>query len=266
MKLYDAHNHLQDPRLKPHLPAIMSALQSEPIARMTVNGTSEEDWPAVLELARKYPQVLPSFGCHPWHVKNRTPRWQAELLRHLDAVPSPVGEIGLDRWIKGCDMPAQEEAFVWQLRLAAERQLPVSIHCLQAWGKLVEILQRGGPLPAGGFLLHSYAGSPQLVPGLVKLGAYFSLPGAFARERKACQRETFLQVPLHRLLVETDAPDQLPPAERIRIPLLDGGGQALNHPANLGAVYQFAADLWNMPLEKFAAQIEANYLRFFAMK
>jgi TatD DNase family protein len=174
VRLYDAHNHLQDQRLRPHLSAIMAAVQAEPIARMVVNGASELDWPDVLELARQYPQVLPSFGYHPWHLKQRAPQWQAELTRFLDAVPSAVGEIGLDRWIKDRDEAAQQEAFVWQFRLAVERGLPVSIHCLQAWGPLLEIIRRE-PRPPGGFLLHSYGGAPELIPSLAKLGAYFSL-------------------------------------------------------------------------------------------
>src|SRR5271170_4416988 len=106
----------------------MSAVQAEPIARMVVNASCEEDWPDVLAMARQYPQVLPSFGYHPWYVKERAPQWQSELARFLDAVPSAIGEIGLDRWIKGFDLPRQEEIFVWQLRLAAKRGLPVSIH------------------------------------------------------------------------------------------------------------------------------------------
>jgi TatD DNase family protein len=265
MKLYDAHNHLQDQRLKPRLAAIMSAVRAEPIARMVVNGSCEEDWPDVLELARQFPQVLPSFGYHPWYVKERTPRWQAELARFLDALPAVVGEIGLDRWIKDYDLPEQEEVFVWQLRLAAERGLPVSIHCLKAWGPLLEILQRE-PRPACGFLLHSYGGAPELIPGLVKLGAYFSLPGYFAQEHKFRQRETFRRVPLERLLIETDAPDQLLPEERNRFPLLDADGRPLNHPANVGAVYEFAAELLGLPLEKLAAQVESNFLRLFALK
>ena len=265
MTLYDAHNHLQDQRLKPHLSDIMSAVRAEPIARMVVNGSGEEDWPDVLELARQFPQVLPSFGYHPWYVQERTPHWQAALVRFLDAVPSAVGEIGLDKWIKDYDLPAQEEVFVWQLRLAAERDLPVSIHCLRAWGPLLEILRRE-PRPPGEFLLHSYGGAPELIPGLVQLGAYFSLPGYFARERKARQRETFRCVPLERLLIETDAPDQCLPDERNRFPLLDAAGKPLNHPANVRAVYEFAAELLGLPLEKLAAEIESNFLRLFALK
>ena len=265
MKLYDAHNHLQDSRLKPHWPGIMSAVQAEPIAKMVVNGACEEDWPDVLQLARQFPQVLPSFGYHPWYVKERTPQWQAALEKYLDAVPSAIGEIGLDKWIKEADLAAQEETFAWQLRLATRRGLPVSIHCLKAWGPLLGILRREPRLPRG-FLLHSYGGAPELIPELASFGAYFSLPGYFAHERKTRQRETFRRVPLDRLLIETDAPDQILPGERNHFPMFDTDGKPLNHPANLRAVYEFAAEWLGVPLEDLASQVEANFLRLFVLK
>ena len=290
MRLYDAHNHLQDARLAPDREAILAALQKEDVAAMVVNGSCEEDWPEVLALGRLFhpqvaadvsrrhlpcgenaathvggysPLVIPAFGYHPWYVKERTPDWQTALVRHLDAVPSAIGEIGLDRWIKDHDPEQQEEVFTWQLRLAAERNLPVSIHCLQAWGRLLEILC-AGPRPRCGFLLHSFGGPPEMLAPLTELGAYFSLPGYFAQERKARQRETFRHVPPDRLLIETDAPDQLLPTERIQYPLTDPAtGKAVNHPANLGAVYRFAAEWLEEPLEQLAERVEANFRRLF---
>lgn len=263
--LYDAHNHLQDPRLAPHREAILAALREEGVASMVVNGSGEEDWPEVLALARSHPQVIPSFGYHPWYVKERSPDWQAALLRHLDAVPSAIGEIGLDRWIKDHDLAAQEEVFVWQLRLAAERNLPVSIHCLQAWGRLLELL-RAGPCPRCGFLLHSFGGPRELIAPLAELGAYFSVPGYFAHERKARQREAFRHVPPARLLIETDAPDQVLPADRIQYPLMDPAtGKAINHPANLGAVYRLVAELLDEPLEPLAERVGENFRRLFGV-
>jgi TatD DNase family protein len=263
LRLYDAHNHLQDQRLAPCREAILTVLQRENVVRMVVNGSCEADWPEVLELARRCPQVLPSFGCHPWYVKERSADWQAALLRHLDAVPSAIGEVGLDRWIKDHDIVAQEEVFVWQLRLAAERNLPVSIHCLQAWGRLLEILH-AGPRPRCGLLLHSFSGPREMIGPLAELGAYFSLPGYFAHERKVQQRETFRHVPPDRLLIETDAPDQLLPAERIQYPLTEATtGKAINHPANLGAIYRFAAELLGEPLDRLAERVGENFRRLF---
>jgi TatD DNase family protein len=263
LRLYDAHNHLQDERLAPHLEAILTAVRQEGIVSMVVNGSCEEDWPAVLALARNRPHVIPSFGYHPWYVKERTPHWQEALIRLLDQVPSAVGEVGLDRWIKDYDLEQQEEVFVWQLRLAVERNLPVSIHCLQAWGKLLELL-RASPAPRCGFVLHSFGGPQEMVAPLAELGAYFSLPGYFAHERKSRQREAFKHVPADRLLLETDAPDQLLPDERVRYRLTDAAtGKPLNHPANLGAVYAFASELLGVPLELLAGQVEQNFRRVF---
>jgi len=84
-------------------------------------------------------------------------------------------EIGLDRWIKDHDLPDQEDVFVWQLRLAAERDLPASLHCLQAWGRLLELLQTS-PRPQRGSCWHSYGGPREMVAPLAKLGAHFSIP------------------------------------------------------------------------------------------
>lgn len=264
LRLYDAHNHLQDERFRGRQDELAAAARAAGVARMVVNGSCEEDWPLVLDLARRHPDlVLPSFGCHPWHLPHRTPDWERRLIEHLDAMPAAVGEIGLDRWKSFLPWNGQVEAFARQLRIAADRNLPVSIHCLKAWGPLVDVLERE-PRPARGFLLHSYGGSAELVARLAPLGAYFSLPGFFAHERKASRRDVFLRVPPDRLLLETDAPDQLLPDERNAHPIEDPAtGQALNHPANLPAVYAFAAELFGEPVDALAARVEQNFTRLF---
>jgi len=255
--LLDAHNHLQDERLAPYLDEILRDSRAAGITAMVVNGTCEADWPRVAELARQCDLVIPSFGVHPWRVDRCSPAWRDELQRHLDAQPFAVGEIGLDRWIQGADLPRQEAVFVEQLRLAAERDLPVTIHCLKAWGRLLELLQTE-PLPARGFLLHSYSGSADMAARLAGLGAYFSLSGYFAHERKAKQREVFKTIPRERLLLETDAPDMLPPS-----PAGSLAAAELNHPANLGQVYSFAAKLLEIPPSRLNHTVEENFQRLF---
>ncbi len=263
MRLYDAHNHLQDERFGGQQAELLAACRQAGVVRMVVNGSCEADWPDVLALAKAHPEVLPSFGYHPWYVHERTTDWLQNLTGLLDFVRSAVGEIGLDRWKPGLPYGGQEQVFAAQLHLAAERNLPVSIHCLQAWGRLFDLL-KAGPRPERGFLLHSYGGPVEMVKPLADLGAYFSLPGYFAHERKQRQRETFKQVPRERLLLETDAPDQLLPDTRNRCPLGDvATGKPLNHPANLAAVYEFAAELLGEPLEALVAQVEDNFLRLF---
>jgi len=275
LRLYDAHNHLQDERFGGRQLELLSLAAREGVACMVVNGSCEEDWPQVLELARSTAapatlRIIPSFGYHPWYVHERTNNWQKILTRFLDQLPSAVGEIGLDRWKPGLDYAGQEEVFVIQLRLAAERNLPVSIHCLKAWGRMFDLL-KAGPRPECGFLLHSYGGPKEMVKPLADLGAYFSLPGYYAHERKGRQRETFRHVPSERLLIETDAPDQMLPEPRddansAKIyPLSNPAtGNELNHPANLRAVYHFAAELFGESIATLTARVEENFLRLFA--
>jgi len=256
--LYDAHNHLQDDRLARHREQILNDCQSTGVAKMVVNGTHEADWPLVLELSRRRDQVIPSFGYHPWYLKRHTAKWKDALNHHLDQAPHAVGEIGLDRWMKDHDPALQEEMFVAQLEIASERNLPTSIHCLKASGRLLELLQ-AGPVPARGFLLHSYNGSAEMIPRFEQLGAYFSISGYFAHERKEKHVEILKQIPIERLLIETDAPDMLPPNRLVSHPV-EGG---LNHPANLRSVYEFAATIFELPIEEFTHLIARNFQRLF---
>jgi TatD DNase family protein len=118
---------------------------------------------------------------------------------------------------------------------------------------LIEILE-SHPLPTRGFLLHSYAGSAELIPRLVKLGAYFSFSGSILKPHKRATREIFQQVPTDRLLIETDAPNMLPPDEMVQHPL---PGKT-NHPANLIPIHQQASHFLDTSL------ITNNFLRLFS--
>ncbi|HSH95316.1 MAG TPA: TatD family hydrolase [Roseimicrobium sp.] len=263
-RFYDAHNHLQDDRFHGAQAALVGTAKKSGVAKMVVNGSCESDWPDVQRLAREHPDlVIPSFGYHPWYLNERTNDWRATLVRFLDSMPSAGGEIGLDRWMENPDIPLQEEMFLWQWRLAVERDLPVSVHCLKAWGHLYDLI-RAEPRPACGFLLHSYGGPVEMVQPLAKLGAYFSFPGYYLLERKLKQRETFKSIPPDRLLIETDAPDQLPPGSHIPYPLTDTTtGKPLNHPANLGSIYQGLADFLGEPVEALLVRVEENFRRLF---
>lgn len=279
--LYDAHNHLQDAWLAPHRAQVFADLASLPLRRVVVNGTSETDWSDVAAVAREHAFVLPSYGLHPWNVGNATPHWRDALRAQLERDPrAAIGEIGLDRWIldrakpddsrlaglRRASLEEQLDAFTWQLALAAERDAPASIHCLDAWGVLLDALRRG-PRPARGFLLHAYGGSAELAREFAALGAYFSFNGYFLGERQAAKRAVFQTLPLDRLLVETDAPAMpLPTARRTHaLPGL-ADGNPINHPANIGAAYAGLAEVRGMLLSDLAVQVEKNFARLFSAK
>lgn len=272
--LYDAHLHLQDERLLAVREGWAARAVEQRVGAVLVNGTDPGDWSAVLALAREHGRVLPSFGLHPWRVEEAGGPWREELRQCLAMAgelgrPVGIGEVGLDKWIFSRDrlgaaekhrrFERQREAFVWQLGLAAEHNLPLSIHCLQAWGALREVLEKQS-LPERGFLVHAYGGPPEYVKVLAELGAYFSFNAYFAREDKAAKLEAFRRVPPERLLMETDAPAMMPPEAAILFPLQAvGTGEALNHPGNLPATYTCASCCLGIPLPELTRRVADNF-------
>ncbi|MEN8694484.1 MAG: TatD family hydrolase [Akkermansiaceae bacterium] len=229
--LIDAHNHLQDWRFDGIHERLISEMKSIGITACVVNGTSESDWTSVQTLAEAHPDFIqPAFGLHPWKISERSTDWLGALRSFLEKTPhSSLGECGLDRWIHEPHFEEQMEVFKAQLDLAVELSRPVTIHCLKAWGPLMEILRARKELPA--FLLHSFNGSLEIARELTAMGAYFSFSGHFLHERKNLPREVFKNLPSDRVLVETDAPDMLPPESAVSFPLGE-----YNHPANLARI------------------------------
>lgn len=233
------------------------------IIRCVVNGTCPDDWEAVSQLAQSYPDlVIPSFGLHPWKTPWPNDSWKDELLQYLDLHANAcIGECGLDRWIKHPDISAQEEIFLFQLSLATERNLPISIHVLKAWGWLLDLLEKH-PTPERGFLLHSYGGSKEVAARLLEMGAYFSFSGYFLNERKQAVRDVFATLPLDRILLETDAPDMLPPEQHIRHHLSEN----INHPANLPEIALGLSHYLQIPTTELASTTNSNFHTFFGVE
>jgi len=268
MRFYDAHNHLQDERFEGRQEALIRECRAVGVVRMVVNGSSEEDWEQVATLARQHPDlILPAFGVHPWYSGEVGPDWQAQLIQWLDELPNAgVGEIGLDRWRRGLDPAKQEAVFRAQWRIAVERNLPVTVHCLRAWTWLLKVLETE-PTPSCGWLFHSFGGPAEAIEPFLRRGAYFSLAGYFARPDRQERAKVFQRIPLERILIETDAPDQCLPPERDRYGLVENQtGRRINHPANLPEVYEFAAELLGIEIDKLAEQVEENFHRLFVEK
>lgn len=278
VNLYDAHSHLHDEWLSPHLHRIVADLTTAGIAGVVVNGTTPEDWPQVSALATRFSWVVPSYGVHPWDCGNRPSDWLGRLESRLASEPlAHVGEIGLDRWIldrakpddprlaglRRAPLDEQIEVFTAQLILAARNNRAASIHCIDAWGALFDTL-RAVQLPVRGFLLHAYAGPVEMIKPFADLGAYFSFNGSYLDPKRARQRDAFRTVPANRLLIETDAPAMPLPAAMEQFPLPPSPTDTrLNHPANLAAVYTGLADFLGQPVDSLAMRVETNFRRLF---
>ena len=263
MSLTDAHCHLQDPRLEPHLEAALATCRRAGIRRWIINGTRESDWPLVAGLAERIDGAVASFGLHPWWQAERSPDWLETLEAFLTARPSAgIGETGLDRWMSMHDLPDQLAVLRAHLELSRRLSRPVSLHCLKAWPELAAAV-RDCPPSDRGFLLHSYAGPAEMLPGWVRAGARFSFSPAFLHPRKAHVRRMFRDIPLERLLIETDSPDMPPPAGAALLPLADSAARPLNHPLNLRLCLEALAADRGLGADALGEILEQNAERLF---
>lgn len=254
----DAHLHLQDPRLGDST-EVIAAMKYSGVTRCVVNATRQADWPAVEELALAHPDFIrPAFGIHPWHAHIATDGWQNRLQSLLEKHPhASIGECGLDQWISTPSLEIQVPIFLQQLRLARQLDRPITIHCLKAWQPLFDSFATHSP--PSRFLMHSFGGSIEIARRLIPLGAFFSFSGYFLHPRKATVIEVFKQLPPERILLETDAPDMLPPTEFITHPLSEN----YNHPANLPAIGQALAAAIGMTHQALAELTCENARRCF---
>lgn len=254
MKLFDAHNHVQDERLFPYLGSVMERAAAAGVENMGVKGCCEDDWPRVIQIMDTYEGIYPSFGLHPWFIQDRTTDWLQTLEKLLLEYPqAAVGEIGIDHAIEERDDPDQEKIFLQQMELARKLDRPASIHCRRAWGRLIELLDQFGELPKG-MLIHCFGGSAEIARELVKRGGYISFSGSITRPNARKAGPAILSVPEDRILIETDAPDILPTTAE----------GPLNEPANVRLVLGKAAEFRGVSEEAFAELTFANADRFFS--
>lgn len=186
----DAHSHLQDPRLAPHLPNILDRARAAGVQLLHVAATREADWPAVAALADQHPGlVISSFGLHPWFIQDRSARWLQNLRDRLAARPAGIGEIGLDARVgDGLDVD-RAAVFRAQLELSYELARPASLHCRDAWGAMLEILLALPPHPAG-ILIHAYSGPPEALPALAQKNVHISFGGTLDAPRTSAPGTT----------------------------------------------------------------------------
>ena len=260
----DAHSHLQDPRLAPHLPQVFARARAAGVGLLHVDATCEADWPAVRALADAHPGAICSFGIHPWFIQGRSARWLQDLREILAARPSGIGEIGLDARM-GDGLDADREAvFRAQLDLSYELALPASLHCRDAWEPMLKILLAAPPHPAG-LLIHAYSGPADALAALAEKNVHISFGGTLTRPKNFRARENAARVPAGRFLLESDAPD-LPPAlpAGADMHLIGDDGKLLSEPAYVPYVGQLLAQARGTTPGEIAAQTTAAFRRLFA--
>tara|TARA_R110002111_G_scaffold191869_2_gene258195 strand:+ start:6547 stop:7320 length:774 start_codon:yes stop_codon:yes gene_type:complete len=207
MILFDTHAHLDEESFHPdRAETVQRAIDSGVETILTIGITAESSQRAV-DLAATFPNVYAVVGIQPNYVAQMKPGdW--ELINTLSTAPKVVGigETGLDRYWDHAPIELQREYFSKHIQLSQKRDLPFVIHCREAEADVVQLLQQeaqGGTLKG---IMHSFCGSPETAAACLALGLHISFAGMLTFKKNDELRETARQIPLDRLLVETDAP------------------------------------------------------------
>ena len=256
MNLFDTHCHLTDERFTEDFDQVIARMNEVGVHRAVVIGdASDDDAPAALSLCERFDNFYAAVGVHP-HVASAWDDGRAALLRGYLAHPKAVclGEIGLDYHYDLSPRDRQLEAFEAQLDIALEMNKPVALHIREAHGEATEILRarfQSGKLPR--CLLHCYSGSWESAKTYLSMGCFISLSGSVTFKNAPKLHEVAMNVPLDRLLIETDCPYLAPEPMRGR----------RNEPAFVAHTARKIAAIRGMDAELLAEATTANGKRFF---
>jgi TatD DNase family protein len=261
--MFDSHCHLHDQRMIAVADAAIERAKAAGVHGFMLAGVSPDGWRTELELCKRHPECVASYGVHPQLCAELDEPtllgMKDELARAVTGSwprPAALGEIGLDRSTPELKrtLPFQERLFREQLALARDAELPVILHVLQAHGRTLELLEEDG-IPGAGGVVHSYSGPAELVPRYEALGLHVSFAGIVCQPSARKARAAALAVTPERLLVETDAPDQTPLQHR----------PSANEPAFLPTVIAELASLRGESAAYVAELTAGNARRLFRL-
>jgi TatD DNase family protein len=238
--LFDTHVHLNAEQFNEDLEEVISRAKEAGVGKMVVVGFDRPTIEKAMELVEHYDFLYASVGWHPVDAIDMTDEdlaWIEELSSHPKVVA--LGEMGLDyHWDKS-PKDVQKEVFRKQIHLAKKVKLPIIIHNREATQDIVDILREEGAEEVGG-IMHCFSGSPEIAQECVDMNFYISLGGPVTFKNAKKPKEVAKEIPLERLLIETDCPYLAPHPNRGK----------RNEPAYVKLVAEQIAELKGISLEE----------------
>lgn len=253
VSLIDTHCHLDMGSGADDCAGVVARSRAAGVTTVITIGIDCASSHRAIELAEEFDGVYAAVGVHPHHVAGLCDADYvelADLARHPKVVA--FGEIGMDLVKKYAPEEDQRQHFTRQVCLGRDLKLPLIIHDREAHDAVMAILEEAAPLPQGG-VMHCFSGDLALAERVLALGFYISIPGIVTYPSADDLREVARNVPLDRLLVETDAPYLAPDPRRGRT----------NEPSFLPYTAAFIAELRGISLRELACATSQNATRLF---
>ncbi|MVP02165.1 TatD family hydrolase [Paenibacillus lutrae] len=254
--LTDTHTHMNNEAFDEDRDEAILRAWENGVTRIVNVGFNRETIPSSIALAEKYDFIWTTVGWHPTDAIDMKPgdlEWIEELCKHEKVVA--IGEIGLDYHWDTSPKDVQARVFREQIRLARKVGLPIVIHNRDAHKDIVDILKEEKAAEVGG-IMHCYSGSWETAKQCLDMNFHISFGGPITFKNAKQPKEVLQQVPLDRLLIETDAPYLTPHPFRGK----------RNETSYVRLVAEAAAELRGMSLEELAGATTENAVRLLGLK
>lgn len=251
--MIDTHAHLQDQVFQSDQDEVIKRAFTSGIQQIIIVGYDYISSQGAVSVALKQEQLFAAIGIHPHDAtswQENTSTLLADLSQQKKVVA--IGEVGLDYYRNLSPRDVQKQVFREQLTLAVKRSLPVIIHSREAGEEVLEVIK---DFPGLTGVVHCFSGTLLLARKLVELGWYLGITGAVTFPKATDLQTIVRDIPLERLLLETDAPYLAPQSHR---------GQR-NEPSYLGEVTATIATLKNIEAAVVAEQTTANARKLFKL-
>jgi len=258
--LIDSHAHIDLPEFNKDRDQVLERARQQGVRAVINVGLDAESSRKSLAMAQKYDDVFVAVGFHP-HEAAKMKDGDLESLAELtkDSRVVAIGEIGLDFYRNLSPRQSQLEVFKAQLDLAVELNLPVVVHCRQAHEEVYDILSawvKASPADnSRRGVIHCFSGDIGMARRYIELGFYISLAGSVTYPSAGELVEVARELPLDRLLLETDAPFLAPQAHRGK----------RNEPAYMVHTAEKVAEVRQAPVEAVAEAAARNTIELFRL-
>jgi TatD DNase family protein len=252
----DSHCHLDFPEYAGQIPEILARMKEAQVNHAMCISVDMPDFPNVLALAESHPNLFATVGTHPDYEDTPEPTEDqlVELAQHPKILA--IGETGLDYYRMGnktyAEMEWQRDRFRTHIRAAIRVKKPLIIHTRSASEDTIRIMKEEGASQVAG-VMHCFTESLEVAKASMEQGFYISFSGIVTFKSAKDLQETCKQIPLERMLIETDSPYLAPIPNRGKT----------NEPSWVAHVAQFIADLKGISVEEVAKHTTNNFKTLF---
>jgi TatD DNase family protein len=260
----DSHAHLDGERFDSDREQVIARAREAGVQIIVAigNGDGPQDVDCGIRLAEKYDFIYATLGIHP-HEARLADEVTYQNMERLAKHPKVIawGEIGLDYFYDYSPRDEQKTVFIRQMELAAAEQLPIVIHCRpseaseNAWDDTLALIKEHWSASGLGGILHCFTGNWAQAKSALDMGFMISFAGNLTFPKAQQIRDAALQVPIDRMLIETDSPYLAPVPNRGK----------RNEPAFVRYTAQKLAELRGSTTEEIGRQTSSNFYKFFKL-